>query len=62
MFQDRRPERSHDSEHEIVIPPVAARGAVVSNRVIFVLIVSLTLAFVAMAVLLLSFYSGQPSS
>ncbi len=47
----------HTEEHPAVLTPTEARGGVVSGRVITVLIVSLTLALLAMIGLLSHFYS-----
>ena len=47
----------HDPDEKIVVSATDARGAVVSGRVITVLVVSLLLAGVAMIALLSYFYS-----
>lgn len=53
----RSPTQQGSSEEPIVVSPTEARGAVISGRVITVLVVSLLLALFAMALLLSHFYS-----
>lgn len=53
----RSPTQHDTGEEPIVVTPTEARGAVISGRVITVLVVSLLLALFAMALLLSHFYS-----